>query len=103
GVRVDASASYITFDSPTVIGNSARTSGDYYGMAFRAGASHFSVRGGRFSRSGATASHDYSVVVYSSGGDYYIIEGNNFTGAVTGVLLDVGGGSNKVVANNLGA
>lgn len=103
GVRVDGSVSYITFDSPTVIGNSARTSGDYYGMAFRGGASHFSVRGGRFSRSGATASHEYSVVVYSGGGDYYIIEGNNLTGAVAGGLLDAGGGSNKVVANNLGA
>ncbi len=87
-----------------VSGNSGASSGTYAGIEFAAGATYFTVSGGR---SGTMLSfgnsQSYGVLVNSGASDIYTITGVNVEGNVTADLFDGGTGTNKHVFGNLGA
>lgn len=101
GISIGA-GQHITINGGSCSGNSGASSGTYHGVSIGAGVSDFTIMGmDNGDGFGFGASQGYGIVVQSGASNNYIVTANRNVGNVTGTVLDLGSGTNKVVANNL--
>lgn len=101
GIRI-AGGKDNSIDNCDVFSNGDAEAGVHDGISIGDGIGEFSIRG---CRSGNGADHGatqrYGICVGLGAADYYLILGNDCRNNVTGGILDLGEGANKVVEHNL--